>query len=207
MSAAGCVHRGHTQLLAEWTEGETPTMVFVAGRQRVGLLTTHIPLSEVASHITQEAITGGIVRLHDALLREFGEKEAVIRVAALNPHLGEGGLLGREEIDEIRPGIEEARSRGIAVVGPESPEALFADRGGPVEGVLALYHDQALGPLKAIHGLDMVNITCGLPIIRTSPDHGTAFDIAGTGKASDRSLRLALQWARRIRITKATMER
>ena len=198
VNAAGCSHRGHTELLGEWVGGGKPTMVFVAGRLRVALLTTHIPLAEVAHRVTKDAIAGGIESLRRALSREFGEPEAGIRVAALNPHLGEGGLLGREEADAISPGIALARSRGISVTGPESPETLFADRPGPVEGILALYHDQALGPLKAIHGLGMVNVTCGLPIIRTSPDHGTAFDIVGKGTASEKSLRMSVEWVRHI---------
>lgn len=199
LAMAGLPFAGHTELLGQLAGVKTPRMVFVVENQRVALLTTHIPLREVANLVTQPQVAAAIRDLNRALIEEFGEQNAPIRVAALNPHLGEGGVLGTEERDAIAPAIKETRAEGLRVSGPVRPEDLFVSLGATaVEGVLALYHDQALGPLKGRHGLNMVNVTIGLPFVRTSPDHGTAYDIVGSPAVSDHGMRLATEWAARL---------
>lgn len=199
IALAGESSAGHTGLLARICQAHRVDMVFAAEALRVFLLTTHIPFREIAGKITKQSIYDGLKNFDRALRLEFDEPDVQIRVASLNPHRGENGLLGSEEIEAIGPGVEEARSCGINAVGPVGNEGLFkrCPRGNP-QGILALYHDQALAPLKGIDGLDMVNITTGLPIIRTSPDHGTAYDIVGTGRASIGSLNQAIDWAARL---------
>jgi 4-hydroxythreonine-4-phosphate dehydrogenase len=198
-SLAGESSPGHTGLLARIFDASQVNMVFIAESLRVALLTIHIPFREIALRITREKIYEGIVSFDRALKLEFNEPEVQIRVASLNPHMGEEGLLGREEIDVIRPAIEDAQLQGIDVVGPERNEGLFRRvRSGKPKAILALFHDQALAPLKGIAGLDMVNVTTGLPVVRTSPDHGTGFDIVGNGSASAASIRLAVEWAARL---------
>jgi len=198
LALAGVDHRGHTGLLGELCGVERPGMVFVAGVLRVALLTTHIPLAEVAREITKESVLRCVRMLSAALERELNEPLTPIDVAALNPHLGEGGLLGREEIDAIAPAVAEARREGIEASGPHRCEELLVEResGREPRGVVALFHDQALVPLRVVRGREMVNVTVGLPVVRTSPDHGTGFDIVGTGIASPASMLLATRWAR-----------
>ncbi|MAE70590.1 MAG: 4-hydroxythreonine-4-phosphate dehydrogenase [Gemmatimonadetes bacterium] len=197
---AGVDHPGHTELLAKLCGADRVGMVFVAQGLRVALLTTHISVAEVPERVSKGSVLGCIRLLHGALESEFGERDVPIRVAGLNPHLGERGLFGREEIDSIAPAVEAARNQGIQASGPDRIEEVLAPSGvgTPLRGVVALYHDQALAPLKMIHGLDMVNVTVGLPIVRTSPDHGTAFELVGSGRASVAGMSLAMEWAKRL---------
>lgn len=174
--------RGHTDYLAArcglTTYGRDFLMAFIARELQVTLLTTHIPLSEAVAAVDQSRIVEALACLDSAA----GGK---IAVAGLNPHAGESGLLGTEERDVIRPAVEQARSMGIDAHGPESPDSLFARaRGGEFDWVLALYHDQGLIPIKTMGFGSATNWTLGLPFVRTSVDHGTAFDIAGRGVAS-----------------------
>lgn len=204
-SLAGEKRPGHTELLAHLCAVPRATMVFVAESLRVALFTTHIPLEEVCRRVEKHALLDCIVRLHHALEQEFAETGVPIGIASLNPHRGEEGLFGRTEIDEIAPAVAMAKARGILASGPERNEELLRRRpSGPPRGVVALYHDQALTPLKSHKDLPMVNVSVGLPIVRTSPDHGTAFELVGTSEASATGLYLATRWAQRLAIVRRT---
>jgi 4-hydroxythreonine-4-phosphate dehydrogenase len=199
LADAGYTYPGHTELLAELT-GSTDYVMMLAGeRLRVVLVTIHCSLRDVFHLLTTEKIAKTIRITNDALRDFFGDARPRIAVAALNPHAGEEGLFGSEEKTIILPAIERARQSGINVEGPLSPDTLFyhAARGG-YGAVVSMYHDQGLIPLKLLHFEDAVNITLGLPLIRTSVDHGTAYDIAGTGKANPSSLLNALKMAARM---------
>ena len=199
LSDAGYSYPGHTELLAELT-GSTDYVMMLAGeRLRVALVTIHCSLRDVFHLLTTEKILKTIRITNDALRDFFGEARPRIAVAALNPHAGEEQLFGCEEKTIILPAIERARQSGINVEGPLPPDTLFyhAAQGG-YEAVVSMYHDQGLIPLKLLHFEDAVNITLGLPLIRTSVDHGTAYDIAGTGKANPSSLLNALKIAARM---------
>jgi 4-hydroxythreonine-4-phosphate dehydrogenase len=194
---AGFRHPGHTEYLAELAgDGSIPVMLLACPGLRVIPVTIHLPLGEAVKALTREAIvTTGRIAASD-LRRSFGKHDPVLAVAALNPHAGEGGTLGREEIEIIAPAVEALRAEGIKVVGPAPADTLFHARARTgYDAVLCMYHDQALIPLKTIDFDRGVNVTLGLPFVRTSPDHGTAFDIAGTGRASPESLMAALRVA------------
>ncbi len=192
---AGHSFSGHTEFLAQHCGG-TPVMMLVAEHLRVALATTHLPLREVADAITQSGLLRVMQILHQDLRHRFGIKRPKIRVCGLNPHAGEGGHLGREEIDIILPAIASAVADGIDVSGPFPADTLLTPaRWSEADVVLAMYHDQGLPPLKYAGFGHGVNITLGLPIIRTSVDHGTALDLAGTGRASPGSLRAAAHMA------------
>ena len=185
-------YTGHTEYLAAELEGEA-MMILCSDVLRVGLVTKHIPVSEIARNITKERIVRDLDTLRRALIEDFGIVEPRIAVMALNPHAGDGGLLGREEQEIIRPAIVEAFSKGVLAFGPFAGDGLFAGGGyAKYDGILAMYHDQGLAPFKALSMTDGVNYTAGLPIVRTSPDHGTAYDIAGQGKADEASFRQAV---------------
>ena len=185
-------YTGHTEYLAAELEGEA-MMILCSDVLRVGLVTKHIPVSEIARNITKERIVRDLDTLRRALIEDFGIVEPRIAVMALNPHAGDGGLLGREEQEIIRPAIVEAFSKGVLAFGPFAADGLFAGGGyAKYDGILAMYHDQGLAPFKALAMEEGVNFTAGLPIIRTSPDHGTAYDIAGKGIASEASFRQAV---------------
>ena len=185
-------YTGHTEYLAAELEGEA-MMILCSDVLRVGLVTKHIPVSEIARNITKERIVRDLDTLRRALIEDFGIVEPRIAVMALNPHAGDGGLLGREEQEIIRPAIVEAFSKGVLAFGPFAADGLFAGGGyAKYDGILAMYHDQGLAPFKALSMTDGVNYTAGLPIVRTSPDHGTAYDIAGQGKADEASFRQAV---------------
>jgi 4-hydroxythreonine-4-phosphate dehydrogenase len=199
---AGIAFSGHTELLAELTGTARPVMMLVAGDLRVALLTTHLPLREVADHVTASAITETVAIVHDGLEQLFGIVAPQIAVLGLNPHAGESGHLGTEERDIIEPALLTLRERGIPVIGPLPADSAFTRALLPqFDAVLAMYHDQGLPVLKHAGFGEAVNVTLGLPIIRTSVDHGTALELAGTGKASPGSLaaalRLAVDFARR----------
>ena len=184
-------YTGHTEYLAAELEGEA-MMILCSDVLRVGLVTKHIPVSEIARNITKERIVRDLDTLRRALIEDFGIVEPRIAVIALNPHAGDGGLLGREEQEIIRPAIVEAFSKGVLAFGPFAADGLFAGGGyAKYDGILAMYHDQGLAPFKTLSP-DGVNFTAGLAKVRTSPDHGTAYDIAGQDKADAQSMRSAI---------------
>ena len=184
-------YTGHTEYLAAELEGEA-MMILCSDVLRVGLVTKHIPVSEIARNITKERIVRDLDTLRRALIEDFGIVEPRIAVMALNPHAGDGGLLGREEQEIIRPAIVEAFSKGVLAFGPFAADGLYAGGGyAKYDGILAMYHDQGLAPFKSLSP-DGVNFTAGLSAVRTSPDHGTAFDIAGKDKADPQSMRNAI---------------
>ncbi len=184
---------GHTEFLAHRTRTTTHLMMMVADTLRVGLTSIHVPLQRAAGLISADSVTQCIVRLGQSLKRDFGIPRPKIAVLGLNPHAGEGGVLGREEIEEITPAIRGCCSNGWLAFGPFPADGFFgAARYRHYDAVLAMYHDQGLVPFKTLAFEEGVNFTAGLPIVRTSPDHGTAFDIAGKGVASPRSLLKAI---------------
>ncbi|TWA87612.1 4-hydroxythreonine-4-phosphate dehydrogenase [Azospirillum brasilense] len=195
--AAGFRHPGHTEYLAHLAGlTEEPVMMLAAQDLRVVPVTIHVSVRDAVPLVTREAILHAGQVTAAALARDFGIARPRLAVAALNPHAGEGGAMGREEIDIIAPAVADLRAEGIDAVGPKPADTLFhavARRG--YDAALCMYHDQALIPLKTIDFDTGVNITLGLPFVRTSPDHGTALDIAGTGKAGASSLIAALATA------------
>ena len=198
INESGRVFSGHTEFLGELTGGE-PVMMLVADTLRVALVTTHLPLSAVADAISAERLERVIRILHGDLIRLFGIKRPRITVAGLNPHAGEDGHLGREEIDIIRPVLSRLSAEGMALKGPLPADTLFTPpQLAGCDAVLAMYHDQGLPVLKHAGFGRAVNITLGLPIIRTSVDHGTAFDRAGEGRANEESLLEAIETASRM---------
>ncbi len=192
---AGIPFSGHTEFLADLAGGASPVMLLVAGKLRVALATTHLPLKDVPGHITAARLTTVMRVLHDDLRSRFGIGKPSILVCGLNPHAGEGGHLGHEEQDIIRPAIEDMRAQGFDVRGPVPADTAFTPAAGPADAVLGMYHDQVLPVLKYAGFGKAVNVTLGLPIVRTSVDHGTALDIAGTGKADAGSLLAAVELA------------
>ncbi len=192
---AGLPWPGHTEMLAELTETAKYAMMLIGGPLRVVLVTTHLPLGDVPERLTEEAIIEKI-ELACMASEMLGIRSPRIAVAGLNPHAGEGGLMGREEAEVIGPAVREARARGLPVEGPFPPDVVFRlAYTGRVDMVVAMYHDQGLIPLKMIAFDRGVNITLGLPILRTSPDHGTAFDIAWRGTARPDSMIEAVKLA------------
>jgi len=187
---------GHTEFLAERTNAKMPVMLLASDELRVALVTTHLPLSEVPAAITPQRITDVTRVLASDLTTRFGIDKPVIGVCGLNPHAGESGHLGREEIEIIEPTLEALRSEGVDVRGPLPADTAFTPGGlAGMDAMLAMYHDQGLPVIKH-HGFDRaVNVTLGLPIIRTSVDHGTALDLAGTGRADSGSLIAAVKLA------------
>ncbi len=190
---AGIAFSGHTEFLADVTGAGQPVMMLVAGSLRVALLTTHLPLRQVADQVTAPRIHSAVTTLHASLVRDFGITRPRIAVLGLNPHAGESGHLGTEERDIIEPALAELRRHGLSVTGPLPADSAFTRASlAQVDAVLAMYHDQGLPVLKHAGFGAAVNVTLGLPIIRTSVDHGTALDLAGTGKAEAGSLAAAL---------------
>jgi len=195
--AAGCAFPGHTELLAQRCGVEKVVMMLAGPRLKVCLVTTHLALREVPTAVTTAEIVATLKVTHAALQRYFCPTAAPrIAVLALNPHAGEGGLFGDEEERIIVPALEQAQMLGIQASGPHSADTLFHFAlQGAYDAVVCMYHDQGLIPLKLLHFDDGVNVTLGLPIIRTSVDHGTAYDLAGSGKASAQSLIAAVNMA------------
>lgn len=193
---AGFRHPGHTEFLAELAGGATPAMMLVCPGLRVVPVTIHLPLRDALARLTTDAIvTAGRIAAA-GLRRDFGIAAPRLAVAGLNPHAGEGGALGREEIEIIAPAVARLAGEGIAAFGPAPADTLFHERARRrYDAALCMYHDQALIPLKTIDFFRGINVTLGLPFVRTSPDHGTALDIAGKGLASAESLIAALQLA------------
>ena len=194
INAAGIAFSGHTEFLAELTETEQVVMMLAGGGMRVALATTHLPLRDVPDAITRDSLKQTIKILHCDLKKRFGIAFPKIAVAGLNPHAGESGYLGREEIDIIEPAILSLQEEGMLVEGPFPADTLFNHLEG-FDCVLAMYHDQGLPVLKYASFGGGVNITLGLPIIRTSVDHGTALALAGTGRIDRGSLKAAIQTA------------
>lgn len=185
---------GHTEYLeSEFGEQGDALMILMNSLMRVALVTTHLPLKEVASHITEERVSRCIARLHKSLRHDFLVSAPRIAVLSLNPHSGDGGLLGDEEQTAIVPAINAQRELGVQCFGPYAADGFFgAAMYRQFDAVLAMYHDQGLAPFKALGTSDSVNYTAGLSVVRTSPGHGTAYDIAGKGIADESSLRQAL---------------
>ena len=182
---------GHTEFVASHLEGE-PMMIMCSDRLRVGLVTIHIPVSEVSQSISKEKILSSLTTLRQSLKADFGIVEPRIAVLSLNPHAGEGGMLGSEEQEIIKPAIEKAFQEGTLAFGPFPADGLFATGAyAKYDAILAMYHDQGLTPFKTLSP-DGVNFTAGLSEVRTSPDHGTAYDIAGKGEADPQSMRNAI---------------
>lgn len=197
---AGIAFTGHTEFLAKLTNTRLPVMLLVAGDLRVALASTHLPLRDVPDYLTKDRLRAVLQVLIDGLQTRFGIATPVIAVCGLNPHAGEGGHLGSEEADIIAPVVEEFAARGHEVRGPLPADTAFTPATGHKDAVLAMFHDQGLPVLKYAGFGHAVNVTLGLPIVRTSVDHGTALDIAGSGKADTGSLiaavRLAAELAR-----------
>jgi len=192
----GIPFQGHTEYLAEKTGADLPVMMLVGGDLRVALVTTHIPLSQVSAAITSGRLEQTLRIVNDDLKTRFKLAKPRIGVCGLNPHAGEGGHLGREEIDVISPVIEQLKKEGVNLTGPLPADTIFTPRHiQRYDAIIAMYHDQGLPVLKHHAFGHGVNITLGLPIIRTSVDHGTALDLAGTGKADSGSLHAALDMA------------
>jgi 4-hydroxythreonine-4-phosphate dehydrogenase len=195
IAESGVPFSGHTEFLAELLNVDLPVMMLVAGDLRVALASTHLPLREVPDFITKERLTRVLEILHADLQSKFGIESPEIVVCGLNPHAGENGHLGTEDGAIIWPVIEALTKRGMNIRGPLPADTAFTPAAGNKDAVLAMYHDQGLPVLKYAGFGHAVNVTLGLPIIRTSVDHGTAFDIAGTGKADAGSLIAALELA------------
>ena len=182
---------GHTEHLAARAGVKLPVMLFVAGSLRVALVTTHAAIRKLPALLTPDRILGILRETSNGLRDFFGVLEPRLAVCGLNPHAGEGGEFGREEIDVIAPAIELARKEGLRAEGPYAADTIWKR---PCDAIVAMYHDQGLGPIKAMHP-DAVNVTLGLPFVRTSPDHGTAFDIAGKGVADPGPMKAAIRTA------------
>jgi 4-hydroxythreonine-4-phosphate dehydrogenase len=193
---AGVAFTGHTEFLAERTNTPHVVMMLVGGGMRVALATTHLALRDVPAAITRESLVETLKILRRDLIERFGIRQPRVLVAGLNPHAGESGHLGREEIDVIAPVLEDLRGAGHELVGPLPADTLFnPERLREADAVLAMYHDQGLPVLKHASFGAGVNVTLGLPIVRTSVDHGTALDLAGTGRADAGSLIAAIELA------------
>ncbi len=196
MKLAGSKFHGHTELLAKATDTEKFLMMMYGTKLSVVLVTIHIPFIDIKNSLSTEKIVDTIKVTGESLKDRFGLEKPRIAVAALNPHAGEGGLFGDEEIEIISPAIKETQGLGYDVTGPVPPDTVFLNAAnGQFDVVICMYHDQGLIPFKMIHFADGVNTTLGLPIIRTSVDHGTAYDIAGRGKADPGSLIAAIKLA------------
>jgi 4-hydroxythreonine-4-phosphate dehydrogenase len=199
---AGYAFVGQTELLAHLSRTKRFAMMLAGGPLRVALVTTHAPLRDVPKLIRTSKILE-VIELTDEICRRFGIRRPRIGVAGLNPHAGEGGLLGHEEQRVIAPAVQHAARRGIAASGPHSADTLFYRAAhGQFDAVVAMYHDQGLAPLKLIAFDDGVNLTLGLPFVRTAPDHGTAPDIAGKGIARPNGMIAAINMAARLARTR-----
>lgn len=196
LSEAGFPYPGHTEFLGHLTGTNRAVMMLASEKLRVVPLTIHTPLNKVPGAITGPAITETAEIILKSLTRDFGIAAPRLAVAGLNPHAGEDGMLGPEENAIIAPAIAALRAKGLSVAGPLSADTLFHEEARKnYDAALTMYHDQGLIPIKTLSFWDGVNVTLGLPIVRTSPDHGTAFDIAGTGKADVRSMIAAIKMA------------
>ncbi len=196
MASEGFGFTGHTEYLEKEFGVDEAVMFMVSEQLKIGVVTGHIPLKQVASAITTEAIVKKLRLMHASLRRDFGVLRPQIAVLGLNPHCGDGGLLGDEEKRIIQPAVEQVGAEGILAFGPYSPDGYFGlGNYGRFDATLAMYHDQGLAPFKALAFEDGVNFTAGLPVVRTSPDHGTAFEMAGRDEADPHSMMSAIYTA------------
>ncbi len=196
LSEAGFPHPGHTEFLGHLTGAPRAVMMLASEKLRVVPLTIHTPLNKVPGAISEAAIIETAEIILESLARDFGFAAPRLAIAGLNPHAGEDGMLGAEEKEIIAPAVAALKAKGHRVSGPLSADTLFHDEARrSYDAALTMYHDQGLIPIKTLSFWDGVNVTLGLPIVRTSPDHGTAFDIAGTGKADVRSMIAAIKMA------------
>lgn len=186
---------GHTEYLGEIIGGDPLMLLCAESGLRVALVTAHVPINEVAAKISKEAIVKKITQLHDSLVKDFGVRKPKIAVLGLNPHAGDDGLIGKEDIDIIKPAIESVKLNGL-VFGPYAADGFFGNATyKKFDGILAMYHDQGLIPFKTLAFEDGVNFTAGLSEVRTSPDHGTAYDIAGKNIANEMSFKKSIYMA------------
>jgi len=196
MAKSGFKFPGHTEYLASLAGQEDALMLMVSGDLRVALVTTHVAIKDVSSLLSKEKIVSKIAELEKSLRKDFGIQRPKIAVFGLNPHAGENGKMGTEENDIIAPAIQQAKSQGLLAFGPYPADGFFGSNArNQFDAVLAMYHDQGLTAFKALAFEDGVNFTAGLPVVRTSPDHGTAFDIVGQNIASETSMRSAIYLA------------
>ena len=193
MNGEGFGFPGHTEYIQDAFGVKNVLMFMVSSRLKIGVVTGHIPLRKVADAISEDAILGKLRLMNESLKQDFAIDQPRIAVLSLNPHNGDGGLLGREDMDIIAPAIKKATEEGILAFGPFSPDGFFGlGHYEQFDATLAMYHDQGLSPFKAIAFEDGVNFTAGLPVVRTSPDHGTAFEMAGRDEADPMSMRAAI---------------
>ena len=205
IDGAGFAYPGHTEFLAALAGVERVVMMLACDTLRVVPATIHIPLAKVAATLSPELLEETIRITHDALVTSFGIAKPRIAIAGLNPHAGEGGAIGQEELDLIAPVVAKLRAEGLDLVGPLSADTMFHARArAAYDAAIAMYHDQALIPIKTLAFDQGVNVTLGLPFVRTSPDHGTALDIAGQGIANPGSLIAALKLAHDMADRRAT---
>lgn len=189
-------YTGHTPFFKEKFEAKDVVMLLYNGAFRVGLVTEHIPVADVAKTITADLIIQKTQILKEALVKDFGISKPKIAILGLNPHAGDEGLIGKEEIDVVKPAIDSLQAAGVLAFGPFSADGFFAHQHyNQFDAVMAMYHDQGLIPFKSLNNGEGVNYTCGLSVVRTSPDHGVAFDIAGKNIASPDSMREAVYQA------------
>lgn len=193
MQLGGFPHVGHTEYLTQADDAKEALMIMVSREMKVGLITGHVPLAEVAGKITKELIARRLDQFEKSLKKDFGYEKPTIAVMGLNPHAGDDGLIGKEDNEIIRPAVIEAKKAGSLVMGPYSADGFFGSgQYKKFDGILAMYHDQGLIPFKALSFGEGVNYTAGLSFVRTSPDHGTAFEIAGKNEADPRSMLQAI---------------
>ena len=193
MKESGFPFPGHTEYLTDRFEVEESLMLMVSDSMRVGLVTNHLPVKDIAAAVTKSVILKKIKILHKSLKIDFGIERPTIAILGLNPHAGDSGAIGDEEEKIIRPAIIECKKKGILAVGPFAADGFFASgQFAKFDGILAMYHDQGLAPFKALAVKSGVNFTAGLPYVRTSPDHGTAYEIAGKNEANPSSFRQAV---------------
>lgn len=186
---------GHTGFLGEFFKGD-PLMILCGSRMKVGLVTGHVPIEEVAKSLSLELVEEKIIQLSKALTSNFAIRKPKIAVMGLNPHAGDGGLLGKEEQEIIEPAVKSAFEKGYIAMGPYSADGFFGSGAyEKFDAILAMYHDQGLIPFKAMHFGEGVNFTANLSVVRTSPDHGTAYELAGKGEADESSFRQAVYMA------------
>ncbi len=199
LNAAGHDVPGHTELLADLSRARRVRMMMAAPDLRVVLATTHVSIRALPDLLTRRVVLDTILTAHEAMQRQFGVRRPRLAICGLNPHAGEGGLFGHEDERVIRPAVADARRRRIDAIGPLPADTVFAHAiGGAYDAVVCMYHDQGLAPFKLVHFADGVNVTLGLPFVRTSPDHGTAFDIAGKGVAYPSSMISAIRLAAQL---------
>ncbi|MGB2423290.1 MAG: 4-hydroxythreonine-4-phosphate dehydrogenase PdxA, partial [Flavobacteriales bacterium] len=200
---AGFAFPGHTEYLASEAGVEDVLMLLCCDGLRIGMVTGHVALKDVASNLSAEAIVSKLRLMHDSLVKDFGLPSPRIAVLGLNPHAGDNGMMGDEEKRILAPAIQKAAEEGISAHGPYAADGFFGSGAfRKFDGVLAMYHDQGLAPFKALSFGRGVNFTAGLPVVRTSPDHGTGFDIAGQGQANGDSFREALRLACDVRLNR-----